>query len=59
MGCKVELMSVDFPLPETPVMQISIPSGKSTEISFRLFPEQPLSERTLPFPGRRTTGTLI
>ena len=29
--------SVDFPLPETPVTQVSAPSGKETVMFFRLF----------------------
>ena len=30
MGCRVSLISVDLPLPDTPVTQISSPSGNST-----------------------------
>ena len=38
-------MSVDFPEPLTPVMQIKPPSGICTSTFLRLFSRQPLSSR--------------
>ena len=38
MGNNVSLMSVDLPLPETPVTHINEFKGKVTLISFKLFP---------------------
>ena len=49
-------MSVDFPLPETPVTQMSVPSGKSTVAFFRLLPVAPTSVSFFPLPWRRVGG---
>ena len=38
MGNNVSLMSVDLPLPETPVTHINEFKGKVTLTSFKLFP---------------------
>ena len=59
IGYKVSLIKVDFPLPETPVTPIMVPSGKLTETFFKLFPVAPFSESVLPFPFLRFLGTSI
>jgi len=50
---------VDFPLPETPVMQTNFPSGISTLTSFKLFSVAPMICNFLPLPGRRRFGIEI
>ena len=59
MGCKVSFISVDLPLPDTPVTQMSFPKGNSTSTFFRLFPFAPLSHKDFPLPGRRSAGISI
>ena len=49
----------DFPLPDTPVTQISSPSGKCTSIPFRLCSAAPRMTSSWPFPCRLTVGTGI
>jgi len=39
-----------LPLPETPVTQISLPKGNSTETFFKLFPVAPIKLIDFPFP---------
>ena len=56
MGCKVSLMRVDLPEPDTPVTTMSFPSGNSTSTSFKLLPLAPFSQMLLPFPLRRFEG---
>jgi hypothetical protein len=52
------MMSVDLPPPETPVMQVKVPSGISAVTFLRLLPAAPTSLRLLPFCGlRRLPGT--
>ena len=46
----ISFTRVDLPLPDTPVTQINLPSGNSTDIFFRLFSLQPVSLIDLPFP---------
>ena len=58
MGCKVSLMRVDFPEPDTPVTTISVPKGNFTSTCFKLFPVQP--HRVINFSLlRRIEGTSI
>ena len=45
-------MSDDFPLPETPVIQVRVPSGISKSTFFKLFPEALVSEIVSPLPLR-------
>ena len=42
-------MSVDFPLPETPVTQVNVPTGIFKLTFFKLFPLAPLISINLPF----------
>ena len=39
-------MSVDFPEPETPVIQVKTPTGSSSVTSFKLFPVAPINLKT-------------
>ena len=57
MGCRVSFISVDLPLPDTPVTQMSFPKGNSSPTFFRLFlrPSQP---KDFLLPGRRSAGSL-
>ena len=48
-----------FPLPDTPVMQVNVPKGISTSISFRLCSAAPYTTSLWPLPFRRTAGTGI
>ena len=59
MGCRVSLINVLFPEPDTPVTTISSPSGKVTSTSFRLLPLQPVSCSVLPLPSLRSLGISI
>ena len=56
---KVSIVSVDLPPPDTPVTQISLPSGKSAVTDCRLFPVALTTVSILPFPLRLTAGTAI
>ena len=47
---RISLMREDFPLPDTPVTQMSFPSGISTSMFFRLFSAAPRIQSSLPFP---------
>ena len=51
-GCNVEFISDDFPLPDTPVTQIILPSGSIKSTPLRLFPLAPYRTSVLPFPFR-------
>ena len=42
-GYKVRLMRVDFPEPDTPVIQVSKPKGTLRSIPLRLLPEAPFN----------------
>ena len=55
----ISLTSEDFPLPDTPVTQVKVPSGTDTSRSLRLFSCAPRTVRKLPFPARRVFGTSI
>ena len=46
-------INVDFPLPETPVMQVKLPVGILRFTLFKLFPVAPLISTNLPFLARR------
>ena len=59
MGYNVSVISVDLPLPETPVTQINCPSGRLTETFFRLFPSAPIRCSNCPLPCRLCEGTVI
>jgi hypothetical protein len=52
------MISVDLPLPETPVTQVNTPSGTVAVTFFRLLPRAPTSfsslRRSMP---RRSAGT--
>ena len=48
-----------FPLPDTPVTQVKVPSGILTSIFFRLFCLAPFTVRNLPLPLRLSVGTGI
>ena len=50
IGCKVPLIKLDLPLPETPVIQMNFPRGNSTVTFFRLFPVAPDNIIFFPFP---------
>ena len=52
-------MSVDFPLPDTPVTPIIIPRGKVTSIFFKLLPLQPNRARAAPLPFLLSLGSSI
>ena len=49
-------MSEDLPLPDTPVTQMSFPSGISTSMFLRLFSCAPRIQMLRPFPSRRVSG---
>src|SRR5258706_15414717 len=59
IGYRVSLISVDFPLPLTPVTTINFPSGKSAFTLFRLFPFAPFSCKVLPLPFLLSFGNEI
>ena len=46
---KVCKISVDFPLPETPVTQVRLPNGILRFTLFKLFPDAPVISKNLPF----------
>ena len=52
-------MSEDFPLPETPVTQVSVPRGIVKFTFLRLWPLAPFNFKKLPFPFRRFSGISI
>ena len=53
-------IKVDFPLPETPVTQVKVPTGIFRLTFFRLFPLAPLISINLPFfANLRFLGTAI
>jgi hypothetical protein len=54
IGYNVSLISVDFPLPETPEMQAKIPNGICIETLFRLLPEAPFKTKYFPDPALLT-----
>ena len=45
-----------LPDPLTPVTTIILPKGKSTSISFKLFPEAPVTDSDLPLPCLLSSG---
>src|SRR3989442_1187504 len=47
---------VDLPEPETPVITVSMPSGRGTSMFFRLFACAPRTVMGLPFGQRRFSG---
>src|SRR3982751_5818751 len=54
------MVKVDLPPPETPVMQVKVPTGISAVTSFRLLPRAPMTRSTFFFEiGRRSSGTAI
>ena len=55
----MSLISVDLPLPETPVTTVITPSGMRTVTSRRLFALAPTIVTNLSEPGRRSVGTRI
>ena len=55
----ISLTSEDFPLPETPVTQVKVPSGTDTSRSLRLFSCAPRTVRKFPLPVLRAFGTSI
>ena len=58
-GYKTSLTREDFPLPDTPVMQLNTPSGILTSTFLRLFCLAPLISINLPFDERLAMGTGI
>ena len=48
-----------LPEPDTPVIQVNVPSGIFTSMPFRLFSRAPFISRKLPFPVRRFSGSSI
>ena len=55
-GYKVSLMSVDFPLPLTPLTTISLPKGNVTLTFFKLLPLAPFNSINFPFPSLLSFG---
>ena len=53
---RISTIKVDFPEPDTPVMQTNSPRGILTSIFLRLFSVAPLIFRNLPLPCRRSLG---
>ena len=56
---RIAFTSEDFPEPLTPVTAMSLPSGKSTVISRRLFSMAPCTVINRPFPALRAAGRAI
>ena len=54
---RISLTNEDLPEPETPVTQVSVPSGIVKSVCLRLFTAQPLTVMLLPLPLRRISGT--
>ena len=50
MGYSVSFISVDFPLPETPVIQANMPKGILMETSCKLLPDAPSKCKYFPEP---------
>ena len=48
-----------FPLPDTPVTQVYVPSGNLTSIFLRLFSQAPLTSINFPVPRLLSFGTSI
>ena len=46
---KVCKTKVDFPLPDTPVIQVKVPKGIFKFTFFKLFPQAPVISKNLPF----------
>ena len=55
----ISLINVDLPDPDTPVIQVNVPSGISTSMFFKLCSAAPLIEIFLPFPFLLFLGTSI
>jgi hypothetical protein len=53
----MSVMSVDLPLPLTPVTTVMVPRGKAASMSLRLCSVAPSMTMDLPEPERRTEGT--
>ena len=53
------LIRVLFPLPDTPVTQVNVPSGNLTLIFFKLFSLAPFSSKNFPVPFLLFLGTSI
>ncbi len=56
---KISFTSEDFPDPDTPVTQVSVPRGMSTSMPRRLFSAAPRTVSSFPPPRRRVSGTAI
>ena len=57
---KISFINVDFPDPETPVIQVNTPNGNLTSIFFRLCSVAPFTSIYFPFVGfLRFLGTSI
>jgi hypothetical protein len=57
---KISFIKVDFPEPETPVIQVNTPSGNFTSIFFKLCSVAPFTSIHFPFVGfLRFLGTSI
>ncbi|GAB1537441.1 hypothetical protein NUACC21_00830 [Scytonema sp. NUACC21] len=52
-------MRVDFPEPETPVTETSLPNGISTSMFLRLLRRAFLMTKLRPFPSLRVAGVAI
>ena len=55
--CRTSITNVLLPEPETPVTQMSLPSGKRTSIPFRLCSRAQRITRACELPARRLSGT--
>ena len=55
----ISLIREDFPLPDTPVIQVNVPKGISTSIFFKLCSSAPFIFINLPFPFLLFSGTSI
>jgi len=51
------MVKLDLPEPETPVMQVKVPSGIEAVTFFRLLAVAPLRVSFLPVPLRRAAGS--
>ena len=59
MGYSVSVIKLDFPLPETPVIPINLPKGKSTLIFFKLWPVAFFNVNILALSSRLYSGLAI
>ena len=56
---RISLIKVDFPLPDTPVIQVKVPKGIFTSIFFRLFSSAPTIVKNFLFPFLLFVGMSI